>query len=116
MGDEARQKAQRRVDQVRAMYDRHGVVFHIAWVAAAVVIIFAGLAMTVFPGPAMIVLPLGVAMLAVVFGWARQVLLFAADEGADVAHAWNSASMWMKVGTVATVAAVAGGIAAWMLI
>lgn len=115
MGDEARQKAQRRVDQVRAVYDRHGVVFHLAWIAAAVVIILAGLAMTVLPGPAMVVLPLGVAMLAVVFGWARRVLLFAADEGADAAHAWSNASTWMKVGTVVTVAAVAGGIAAWII-
>lgn len=116
MGDEARQKAQRRVDQVRDVYDRHGVVFHIAWIAAAVVIIVAGLVMTVAPGPAMVVLPLGVAMLAVVFGWARRLLLFAADEGADAAHAWNNASTLTKVGTVATVAAVAGGIAAWVLI
>ena len=116
MSDEARQKAQRRVEQVRAVYDRHGVIFHIAWIAAAVVIIAAGLVMTVFPGPAMVVLPLGVAMLAVVFGWARRLLLFAVDEGADAAHAWGNASTWMKVGTVATGAAVAGGIAAWILI
>lgn len=116
MGDEARQKAQRRVDQVRDVYDRHGVVFHIAWIAAAVALIFAGLAMTVLPGPAMVVLPLGLAMLAVVFGWAQRLLLFAADEGADAAHVWKSASTWMKVGTVATVAAVAGGIAAWVLL
>ena len=116
MGDEARKKAKGRIDQVRDVYDRHGAVFHIAWIAAAIVVIVAGLAMTVFPGPAMVVLPLGVAMLAVVFGWARRLMLFGADEGADAAHAWNDASMWMKVATVAIIAAAAGGIAAWVLI
>lgn len=117
MGDKARDKAQRRIDRVRDVYDRHGVVFHVAWIAAAVIVILAGLAMTVFPGPAMVVLPLGVAMLAVVFGWARRLLLFGADEGADAAHAWNDASTWIKVATVATLfAAVAGAIAAWVLI
>lgn len=115
MGDEAREKVQRRIDQVRDVYDRHGVIFHIAWIAAAVVVILAGLAMTVFPGPAIVVLPVGVAMLAVVFGWARRLLLFGADEGADAVHAWKDASTWMKVVTVVTIAAVAGGIAAWVL-
>ena len=115
MGDEAREEAQRRIDRVRAVYNRHGIVFHIAWIAAAIIVIVAGLAMTVFPGPAMVVLPLGVAMLAVVFGWARRLLLFGADQGADVAHAWNDASTWVKVATLATVAAAAGGIVAWIL-
>ena len=116
MGDEAREKAERRIDQVRDVYDRHGVMFHIAWIAAAVVVIVAGLAMTVFPGPAMVVLPLGLAMLAVVFGWARRLLLFGADEGAEVAHAWKDTSMLVKVATVAVVAAAAAGIAALVLV
>ncbi|MBW3562755.1 MAG: PGPGW domain-containing protein [Actinobacteria bacterium] len=71
--------------------------------------------MTVFPGPAMVVLPLGLAMLAVVFGWARRLLVFGADEGAEAAHAWKDASNWIKVATVATAAAVAG-ILAWTLL
>ena len=115
MGDEARRKAERRIDQARDVYDRHGTLFHIAWVAVAVVVSVAGLAMSVLPGPAMVVLPLGVAMLAVVFGWARRLLLFGADEGADAVHVWNDASTWAKVATVVTVAAVAAGIAALVL-
>lgn len=114
MGDEARQKAQQRIDRVRDVYDRHGVLFHIAWIVAAVVVILAGLAMTVVPGPAIVVLPLGVAMLAVVFGWARRLLLFGADEGADAAHAWKGASIWMKIASLAAIAVVAGGIAVWI--
>lgn len=116
MGDEARGKAQRRIDQVREVYDRHGVVFHVGWIAVAVVVILVGLAMTVFPGPAVVVLPLGVAMLAVVFGWARRLMLFGADEAGDAAHAWKDASVWVKIGTVATLVAIAGGITAWVLI
>lgn len=115
MGEEARRRAQRRIDQVRDVYDRHGAAFHILWIVAAVVVLLAGVAMTVFPGPAMVVLPLGVAMLAVVFGWARRLLLFGADEGADAARAWNGASTWMKVATVAAATTVAGGVVAWVL-
>lgn len=116
MGDEARENAERRIDQVRQVYDRHGVVFHIAWIAAAVIVILAGLAMTVFPGPAMVVLPLGLAMLAVVFGWARRLLLFGVDTGSEAVQAWRDASWWMKAATLVVVAAVAGGIAAWIFI
>lgn len=116
VGDEAREKAEDRIDQVRQVYDRHGTIFHVAWIAAAVLVIFAGLVMTVFPGPAMLVLPLGLAMLAVVFSWARRLLVFGADEGADAAHAWKDASTWIKVATVATAAAVVGAIGAWALL
>lgn len=116
MGDEARENAQRRLERVREVYDGHGLILHIVWVAAAIVVIGAGLAMTVLPGPAMVVLPLGLAMLAVVFGWARRLLLVGVEEGADVARAWRHASTWMKVSTAATVAAVVGGIAAWVIL
>lgn len=112
MGEEARDAAQRRIDQAREVYDRHGRVVHVVWVLAAVVVIAAGLAMTVFPGPALVVLPLGLAMLAVVFGWARRLLLFGADEGADALHVWRSASVAAKVLTVATLVVVAGAVVA----
>lgn len=116
MGDKARRKAQRRIDQVRAVDDRHGAMFHVTWVGAALVVIVAGLAMMVLPGPALVVLPIGVAMLAVVFGWARRLLLFGADEGAEAAHARGDAPTWMKVVTVVTVAAGAAGLAAWLFL
>lgn len=116
MTDDSRDRMEHRIDEVREVYDRHGAIFHAVWVAAAVVIIVAGLAMTVFPGPATVVVPFGLAMLAVVFGWARRLLLFGADEASDVVHAWHDASTAVKVLTVATVACVAGAVAAWILL
>ena len=41
---------------------------------SVVVALLAGLAMTVLPGPAIVVLPAGMAMLAAEFAWASRVL------------------------------------------
>lgn len=116
MGDSARDRAERRIDRAREVYERHGRVFHVLWVAAAVIIILGGLAMTVLPGPAAVVVPFGMAMLAVVFGWARRLLLAGVDHGADAVQYARDTSTLAKVLAVAAVAAVAGGVLAWFLL
>jgi hypothetical protein len=116
VGDSARDRAERRIERAREMYDRHGHVFHVLWVAVAVVIVLAGVVMTVFPGPAAVVVPFGMAMLAVVFGWARKLLLGGVDHGADAVEYVRDTSTLAKVLAVAAVAAIAGGILAWFLL
>lgn len=116
MGEEAREKAQSRIDRAREIYDRHGMVVHVLWIGAAVVLILAGLAMTVLPGPAAVVIPAGLAMLAVVFGWARRLLLAGVDEGSDALEHVKQARTWVKVLTAAVVVCAVGGVAAWFLL
>lgn len=116
MGDEARERAQDEIDRAREIYDRHGVVVHVLWVGAAVVVILAGLAMSVLPGPAAVVIPAGLAMLAVVFGWARRLLLAGVDEGSDAWEHAKATETWVKVLTVAIVVSVVAGVAAWFLL
>jgi hypothetical protein len=116
VGDSARDRAEQRIDRAREVYDRHGHVFHVLWVAVAVIIILGGLAMTVLPGPAAVVVPFGMAMLGVVFGWARKLLLGGVDHSADAVQYVRDASTLAKVLTVAAVAAIAGGIVAWFLL
>lgn len=116
MGEEAREKAQSRIDRAREIYDHHGVVVHVLWVGVAVVLVLAGLAMTVLPGPAAVVVPAGLAMLAVVFGWARRLLLAGVDEGADALEHVKEARTWVKVLSAAIVVSVVAGVAAWFLL
>ncbi|MBW3620407.1 MAG: PGPGW domain-containing protein [Actinobacteria bacterium] len=116
MGDEARAKAEARIDRATEIYDRHGVVVHVLWVGVAVVLILGGLAMTVLPGPAVVVVPAGLAMLAVVFGWARRLLLAGADEGADAWEHVKRTRRWVKVLSVAAVVCAVGGVLAWFLL
>lgn len=60
---------------MRAIFDqsvRHARRLIIAVVGATVVLI--GVALLVLPGPAFIVIPLGLAILAIEFAWARRLL------------------------------------------
>lgn len=116
MGDSARDRAEQRIDRAREVYERHGHVFHVLWVAVAVIIVLGGLAMTVLPGPAAVVVPFGMAMLAVVFGWARALLLGGVEHGADAVQFARETSTLAKVLTVALIAAIVGGVLAWFLL
>lgn len=68
-----------RLEDRREAYQEKGIIYRTAWVIAAVIVVLAGLAMTIFPGPAVIVIPLGLAMLSFEFAWAGWLL----DKGVD---------------------------------
>jgi tellurite resistance protein TerC len=80
-------KAQQLVDGLAERRLRHkerSRVYRIAVVAAGVVVLLGGLAMTVLPGPAVVVIPIGLSLLALEFVWAETVLEKLA-KGADFA-------------------------------
>ena len=84
MKDDTKEVLRDRVARVQRAYDRQGFVMRIVWFAVGITIVLAGLAMTVFPGPAVVVLPVGLAMLAAQFAWARRLLDVGIDRGVDV--------------------------------
>lgn len=55
-------------------YHQHGPLFRLLWVIVGALITLAGLVMLVLPGPALAVLPVGLAMLSLEFSSARRVL------------------------------------------
>jgi hypothetical protein len=95
--DAATRKMDHRVDQVQGFYEDHGKVFRALWIAVGVIVVLAGLAMTIFPGPVTIVVPAGLLMLAAVFGWARRLLRASVRKGVDAKNALENASPWVKV-------------------
>lgn len=73
--------------KVRALLEvpkDHGRGFRIVWALGGVLLVLAGLAMTVLPGPAIVVVPVGLAMLAGVFAWARKLVSVSINVGVDV--------------------------------
>lgn len=111
MADNTKQRIERAIERVERRYEGHGKVFQIAWVLAAIVVILAGLAMTVFPGPAMVVIPVGLAMLAAVFEWARKLLRLSVEGGLDAKRRLERLSRTTKflAGVVVVSAAVVIG-------
>lgn len=69
----------RKLEARRESYADRGVVYKTAWTIAGFIVLGAGLAMTVLPGPALIVIPAGLAMLSFQFAWAQWAL----DEGLE---------------------------------
>jgi uncharacterized protein (TIGR02611 family) len=96
---------------------RRHIVFRIAWGAAGFAVLLAGLIMLVTPGPAFVLIPIGLAMLALEFEWAERLLeraLVAADKARERAE--NATRAQRALGVLGTVALIAACIAAVMLV
>jgi hypothetical protein len=116
MDEEASEWADRKVDQASDIYERHGRIFKGMWIAVGFVVVAAGIAMIVFPGPVTVVVPLGLVMLAAVFGWARRLLVRSVEHGEEASRRFQRASTTVKVLTFAASACVAAAIAAWFFL
>ena len=114
--DDAREWADDRIDDAREIYRGHGTVFKWMWIATGFVIVAAGLAMIVFPGPVTVVVPLGLVMLAVVFGWARTALLRSVEYGEEASRRFKDASRPVQVLTMVASACLAAAVLAWMVL
>lgn len=69
-----------KLEERRESYAEHGLAYRIVWTTAGFTVVLAGLAMLVLPGPALAVIPVGLAMLALQFAWAEKLLEIAVDK------------------------------------
>jgi uncharacterized protein (TIGR02611 family) len=96
--------------------DRH-IVFRIVWGMAGSLISAAGTIMLVTPGPAFVLIPVGLAMLALEFTWAERLLeraLRAAEKARERAE--NATRTQRVLGVLGTCALLAACLAAVMLV
>jgi hypothetical protein len=113
---DAHEWADDKVEQARAVYERHGRIFRGMWIAVGCVVVAAGLAMIVFPGPVTVVIPLGLVMLAAVFGWARRLLVRSIEEGEHAVEWFRQAGTTVKVLTFVASACAAAAVVAWIVL
>jgi tellurite resistance protein TerC len=99
-----------RADAVQRQYHRHGRVFRAVWLVAAFLVIAAGLAMIVLPGPAIVVVPVGVAMLAARFRWAQWLLREIVERGVTLQRRLSKASPGVRLFTALAGVTVAAGL------
>ena len=100
----------------RERHLRRGRLHRILFVIAGIIVTLAGLAMLVTPGPAFVIIPIGLAMLAMEFAWA-EVLLHRALEHAETAErkAVETTRTQRILIAVAVVLAIAAVVAAALL-
>jgi len=101
----------RRLRERRDQHAERGRVYRVAFVIAGFVVLAAGLAMLVLPGPAFVVIPIGLAILSLEFAWAERLLERALVQAEGARQKAAEASPAQKL---LTVIAVACGAAAFV--
>lgn len=116
MNEPIDERVDRGIGRAERLYENHGRVFRALWIVVAAIIVLAGVAMTVLPGPVTLVVPTGLAMLAAAFGWARRLLLASVRKGVDVKDRAEDVSTKAKVlGAVAVACLAAAALGLYLL-
>jgi uncharacterized protein (TIGR02611 family) len=79
----------RKLRDRREQHLQRGKVYRAAFAAAGIIVLLGGLALIVLPGPAFVLIPIGLGMLALEFAWAERMLekaLIQADAAKDKAQ------------------------------
>ncbi len=101
----------------RERYQDRGKLYRLVFVIAGVLVTLAGLAMLLLPGPAFVVIPIGLAMLAMEFAWAEAALEKALMQAEKAQAAAKEADTKQKVLTVVAglllAAAAVGAVFYW---
>lgn len=85
-----------------------GRLYRAAFVVAGVILVLAGAAMLLLPGPAFVVIPIGLALLALEFSWAERLLDRSLVQAAKAKRKAQATSRGQRIAT-AIVAACAVG-------
>lgn len=86
-----------KLEDRRERYAEHGIVYRVVWTTAGFTVVLAGLAMLVLPGPALAVIPVGLAMLALQFAWAEKLLEIAVDKAEAAGRAASETSAKQRI-------------------
>src|SRR3954451_1772385 len=107
------------VERLRNQRERHlerPRIVRALYVVVGVTLLLAGVAMLALPGPAFVVIPIGLAILSLEFTWAERLLERSLQE-ADRARAKAArASTTQRVVTGVAVALGAGALVAWAIV
>jgi uncharacterized protein (TIGR02611 family) len=102
----------RKLREKRESHLERGVIYRGAFVVAGAVIALGGLALLVLPGPAFLVIPIGLALLSLEFAWAERLLekaLVQADTAAGKAR--ETSTKQRVLGGLAVIAGVGAALA-----
>ncbi len=97
-----RERHLQRSKPVRALY-----------IVAGFTILLAGLAMLVTPGPAFVVIPIGLALLSLEFAWAEEMLERAIEQGEKAKQKASETTATQRVLTGIAVALGIGSLVVW---
>jgi uncharacterized protein (TIGR02611 family) len=110
------QQMRERLAERRAVHSRRGRFYRIGFAIVGATITLAGLAMLVTPGPAFVVIPIGLAMLALEFAWAERLLDRALEQAEAAQRKAIATTRTQRIfGGIATALALGAAFAAWLV-
>ena len=109
-------KLVRRLRERQAEHKQRGRLYRWSFVAVGIVVLGLGIAMLALPGPAFVVIPIGLAILSLEFAWAERLLEKALIKGEEARRKASEATPLQKALSAAAVAcAIAAAVAAAIL-
>jgi uncharacterized protein (TIGR02611 family) len=112
----AEPKLVRKLRARQAEHKRRSRLYRMAFVAVGIVVLVAGVAMLALPGPAFVVIPIGLAILSLEFSWAERLLGKALTKGEEARRKASAAGPAQKaLSAVAVVCALTAAVAAAVL-
>ena len=100
-------KIVQKLQERRETHRDHGKIYRAAFVAAGVIIVLAGLAMLLLPGPAFVVIPIGLAILSLEFAWAGSLLDKALEKADQAKSEASETSTKQRILSAVAIAAAA---------
>jgi uncharacterized protein (TIGR02611 family) len=113
-GDEReRPKIVRRLEAQRERYRERSLIVRVLFLAVGFTLLFAGIAMLVLPGPAFVVIPVGLAILSLQFTWAQALLDRSLEEAAKAQQKAAETTTTQRLLTGVAVVLGIAAFAAW---
>ena len=107
------------VQRLEAQRERHRkrpFVVRVLYIVVGFTLLAAGAAMLILPGPAFVVIPIGLAVLSLEFAWAEQLLDHALKQSEIAKRRASESSTTTRVLTGIAAALAAGAFLAWGLL
>ena len=104
------------VQRLEAQRDRHRrrpLVVRVLYIVVGFTLLLGGVAMLVLPGPAFLVIPIGLALLSLEFAWAERLLEHALEQGEVAKQKAAETTKTQRILTAIAVALGAGALAVW---
>ena len=104
------------VQRLEAQRDRHRrrpLAVRVLYIVVGFTLLLGGVAMLVLPGPAFLVIPIGLALLSLEFAWAERLLQRALEQGEVAKQKAAETTRTERILTAIAVALGAGALAVW---
>jgi uncharacterized protein (TIGR02611 family) len=106
----------RRLEAQRARHRDRPVAVRVLYIVVGFTLLGAGVAMLVLPGPAFVVIPVGLAVLSLEFAWAERLLHHALVQGEAAKRRAAETTTTERILTGVAVALGAGALLTWGLL